>query len=47
MYLVDTSPWIEVFRRPSRLAIETVVDFDEVVTCRPVISSASTGAAQA
>lgn len=43
MYLVDTSAWIEVFRRPSRLDIETVVDFDEIVTCQPVIQEVLQG----
>jgi predicted nucleic acid-binding protein len=35
--LVDTSVWIEVFRRPSRLSLDDVVDFDDIVTCLPVI----------
>jgi predicted nucleic acid-binding protein len=34
--LVDTSAWIEVFRRPSRLDIESVVEFDDIVTCLPI-----------
>jgi len=41
--LVDTSAWIEVFRRPSRLAIESVVDFDEIVTCLPVVQEVLQG----
>jgi predicted nucleic acid-binding protein len=33
--LVDTSVWIEVFRKPSRLELHSVADLDEVVTvCR-------------
>ncbi len=43
MVLVDTSAWIEVFRRPSRLDLESVVDFDEVVTCLPVIQEVLQG----
>ena len=43
MVLVDTSAWIEVFRRPSRLAIESVVDFDEIVTCLPVLQEVLQG----
>lgn len=43
MVLVDTSAWIEVFRRPSRLAIESVVDFDEIVTCLPVVQEVLQG----
>lgn len=43
MVLVDTSAWIEVFRRPSRLAIESVVEFDEIVTCLPVVQEVLQG----
>jgi len=33
--LVDTSVWIEIFRRRSRVTLDTLVDFDDVVTaCR-------------
>jgi predicted nucleic acid-binding protein len=35
--LVDTSVWIEVFRARRPLDLEAVVDFDDVVTCLPVI----------
>lgn len=31
MYLVDTSVWIEVFRRPSPVALEAFADLEEVV----------------
>jgi predicted nucleic acid-binding protein len=34
--LVDTSVWIEVFRRRRPLDLEAHVSFDEVVTCLPV-----------
>ncbi len=37
MVLVDTSVWIETFRRPAALRLEDHVDFDDVVTCLPVI----------
>ena len=37
MVLVDTSVWIDVFRKPARLQLEDHVDFDEVVTCLVVI----------
>ena len=43
MVLVDTSAWIEVFRRPPRLDIESVVDFDEIVTCLPVVQEVLQG----
>jgi predicted nucleic acid-binding protein len=41
--LVDTSAWIEVFRRPQRLDLESIVDFDEVVTCLPVVQEVLQG----
>ena len=43
MVLVDTSAWIEVFRRRSPLRLESLVDLDEVVTCLPVIQEVLQG----
>lgn len=43
MVLVDTSVWIEVFRKPSPIALDRVVDFDDVVTCLPVIQEVLQG----
>ena len=43
MVLVDTSVWIEVFRRPSRFELSAVADLDEVVTCLPVIQEVLQG----
>jgi predicted nucleic acid-binding protein len=43
MLLVDTSVWIEVFKRPSRFQLESVADLDEVVTCLPVIQEVLQG----
>ena len=43
MVLVDTSVWIETFRRRSPLALESVVDLDDVVTCGPVIQEVIQG----
>lgn len=43
MVLVDTSAWIEVFRKPARLKLEDVVDFDDVVTCLPVVQEVLQG----
>lgn len=43
MVLVDTSVWIEVFRKPSRLSLDKVVDFEDVVTCLPVIQEVLQG----
>ena len=31
MVLVDTSVWIAVFRRPARIDLEAVIEFDEVL----------------
>jgi predicted nucleic acid-binding protein len=43
MYLVDTSVWIEVFRKSSRLDLQSVIPFDEIVTCLPVIQEVLQG----
>ena len=43
MYLVDTSVWVEVFRRPAGLHLEALIPFDEVVTCLPVIQEVLQG----
>ena len=43
MLLVDTSVWIEVFRKPSRLRLDQVVDFDDVATCLPVVQEVLQG----
>jgi hypothetical protein len=43
MVLVDTSVWIESFRARHPLQIEELVDFDEVVTCLPVIQEVLQG----
>ena len=47
MVLVDTSVWIEVFRRPLRVRLEAVIDFDDIVTCLPVIQEVLQGFADA
>jgi len=41
--LVDTSAWIEVFRKPSRFDFASVGGLDEVVTCLPVIQEVLQG----
>jgi predicted nucleic acid-binding protein len=41
--LVDTSVWIEVFRKPSSFRLDRVVDFEDVVTCLPVIQEVLQG----
>jgi predicted nucleic acid-binding protein len=43
MLLVDTSVWIEVFRKPSRVRLDQLIDFDEVVTCLPVVQEVLQG----
>lgn len=43
MILVDTSVWIEVFRRSRPLDLEAVADFGELVTCLPVIQEVLQG----
>lgn len=43
MVLVDTSVWIESFRKPSRISLEKLVDFDDIVTCLPVIQEVLQG----
>lgn len=41
--LVDSSAWIEVFRRNSTLRLTEVADLDEIVTCPPVIQEVLQG----
>jgi len=41
--LVDTSVWVEFFRRPPRIDLPAVVDLDEVVTCLPVLQEVLQG----
>lgn len=43
MILVDTSVWIEVFRARRPLDLEAVADFDDVVTCLPVVQEVLQG----
>ena len=41
--LSDTSVWIEVFRVRRPLDLEAILDFDDVVTCLPVIQEVLQG----
>ncbi|MCH7476050.1 MAG: PIN domain-containing protein [Gemmatimonadetes bacterium] len=43
MVLVDTSAWIQVFRKNSKIQLESLVDLDEIVTCLPVIQEVLQG----
>jgi predicted nucleic acid-binding protein len=41
--LVDTSIWIEVFRARRPLDLAATVDFDDVVTCLPIVQEVLQG----
>jgi len=41
--LVDTSAWIEVFRKPARIERAQIGDLDEIVTCLPIIQEVLQG----
>jgi predicted nucleic acid-binding protein len=43
LILLDTSVWIELFRARDPLDLVKVVDFDDVVTCLPVIQEVLQG----
>ena len=43
MILVDSSIWIEVFRARQPLVLGSFVDFDDVVTCLPVVQEVLQG----
>jgi predicted nucleic acid-binding protein len=43
MILLDTSVWIEIFRRHNPLPLEEMVEFDQIVTCLPVIQEVLQG----
>jgi predicted nucleic acid-binding protein len=41
--LVDTSVWLEVFRKPSRIDLRSVTDIDDAATCLPVVQEVLQG----
>jgi len=41
--LVDTSAWIDVFRKPARLTLDDLGGLDEVVTCLPIVQEVLQG----
>lgn len=43
MLLVDTSAWVEVFRKPVGLDLADVGGLDQVVTCLPVVQEVLQG----
>jgi predicted nucleic acid-binding protein len=43
MVLVDTSVWIEVFKKPASVDLTELVAFDDVATCLPVVQEVLQG----
>ena len=43
MFLLDTSAWVEILRRPARLRLDAVAEIDEVTTCLPVVQEVLQG----
>lgn len=43
MVLVDSSVWIETFRKPARVRVDDVADFDDVVTALPIVQEVLRG----
>lgn len=43
MFLLDTSVWVEVFRKRRPLDLEAHLDFEDVVTCLPVVQEVLQG----
>jgi len=43
VFLVDTSVWIEVFRKPSRFRLESVATLEDIATCLPVVQEVLQG----
>jgi predicted nucleic acid-binding protein len=43
LILVDTSVWIATFRSQRPLDLEAVLEFDEIVTCLPVVQEVLQG----
>ena len=41
--LVDTSVWIEFFRKRNPLNLEKILEFDQIVTCLPVLQEVLQG----
>jgi predicted nucleic acid-binding protein len=41
--LVDSSVWIEFFRASSQFDLAAAIDFDEIVTCLPVVQEVLQG----
>ena len=43
MLLLDTSAWVEVFRKPQRLDLAALGGLDQVVTCLPIVQEVLQG----
>jgi predicted nucleic acid-binding protein len=43
LVLVDTSIWIEVFKRPAGIELSSIADLDEIATCLPVVQEVLQG----
>ncbi len=43
MVLVDTSVWIEIFKKPPEVDLNALVDLDEVVICLPIMQEVLQG----
>ena len=43
MLLVDTSAWIEIFRKPPRLTVDELGGLDELATCLPIVQEVLQG----
>jgi len=43
MFLLDTSAWIEILRRPARLRLDAIAEIDDVATCLPVVQEVLQG----
>jgi predicted nucleic acid-binding protein len=43
LILLDTSVWIESFRKRNPLHLEKIIEFDQIVTCLPVIQEVLQG----
>ncbi len=43
VYLVDTSVWIETFRRTPRIRFRELADLDEIVLCLPILQEVLQG----
>jgi predicted nucleic acid-binding protein len=43
VFLLDTSAWIEILRRPARLHLDSVAEIDDVATCLPVVQEVLQG----